>query len=94
MAKSAVTNRKNRLIDQIVPVFESLGFVIPTKAEMKAERKVAEERNKQLDAELRQARAEERAIILARRLTDLFYNEGMMDEETKAEIDEELENAA
>lgn len=94
VAKSAVTNRKNRLIDQIVPVFESLGFVIPTKAEMKAERKAAEERNKRLDSEMREAQAEERAIILARRLTDLFYNEGMLDEETKSEIDDELENAA
>ncbi len=94
VAKSAVTNRKNRLIEQIIPVFENLGFVIPTKAEMKAEKKSVTERNNRLDAELREAQSEERAIMLAHRLTDIFYSEGLMDEETKAEIDEELENAA
>jgi len=92
--KSAITNRKNRLIAQIVPVFENLGFVIPTKAELKAEKKAAEERIERLDAELHASRNEDREIALIRRLTDIFYNEGIMDEKTKTEIDEELDEAA
>ena len=92
--KSAVANRKKRLIEQIVPVFESLGFIIPTKEELAAEKKAAEERADRLKKELSAKRKEEREMKLIRRLTEIFYSGGLLDEATKVEIDEELDEVA
>lgn len=94
VGKSAITNRKNRLIAQIVPVFENLGFPIPTKAELKAEKKAADMRTAAIEKAEQERRADKRELRLIRGLTDVFYKEGFMDEEAMESIREEIDEAA
>ena len=94
VGKSAITNRKNRLIASVVPVFENLGFPIPTKAELKAEKKAAEQRIAAMEKQEQVRRAEEREVRLIRGLTEVFYHEGLMDKETMELIRDEIDEAA
>jgi len=94
VGKSAISNRKNRLIAEVIPVFENLGFPIPTKAELKAEKKAAEMRSAAIDREEQERREEEQELRLIHGLAEVFYKEGFMDKEVMENIKEEIEEAA
>lgn len=51
VGSSAVTNRKNRLLKSMRDILIALGFIVPSKAELKAEKAAAEERNQRIDTE-------------------------------------------
>ena len=94
VGKSAIANRKNRLIAEVIPVFENLGFLIPTKAELKAEKKAAERRAAAAEKQERERRADERELHLIHALTEKFYQEGFIDADIRDQIEEEIDEAA
>lgn len=98
VGESAITNRKNRLIAEVGKVFKALGFLVPSKAEVKAEEKAYQERMvgwqthlAEIDGEKRK---EERETDLIRQLAKVFYENGCLDDVEMDEINEELDSAA
>ncbi len=94
VGKSAITNRKNRLVNSIRDILLALGYVAPSKAELKAERKASEEREQRIAAAIQMQREDEMELIMARTLTALFYSEGVLDNDAVAQIEKELDEAA
>ena len=94
VGESAISNRKNRIIIQIRSILTSLGYIVPTKAELKAEKQAAQEREDRLEQSISIQRADERDRALAHRLTALFYQEGFVDQATMEKIEKEIEEAA
>lgn len=83
VGKSAIANRRNRLIEEVIQVFKNLGFPIPTKAELKAEKKAAAQRATATEKQEKEQRADERERRLIRDLAEKLYQEGIIDAETK-----------
>ena len=94
VGSSAVTNRKNRLLKSMRDILIALGFIVPSKAELKAEKAAAEERNQRIDTEYSRQRKEAQEMELARQLTVLFYQENIPDRKALNEIEKELDDAA
>lgn len=94
VGKSAVSNRKNRLISDITKALIANGYTVPTKAELKAEKQAAQAREDRLEQSMSIQRADERDRALAHRLTALFYQEGFVDQATMEKIEKEIEDAA
>ena len=94
VGKSAISNRKNRLIQKMSDIFTALGYVVPTKAELKAEKKAVLEREERLEQAMVKQREEERDKQLVREMITLFYNEGFTDRTTLERIERELDEAA
>ena len=94
VGSSAITNRKNRLLKSMRDILVALGFVVPSKAELKAEKAAAAERNQRIDTEYSRQRKEAQEMELARQLTVLFYQEDILDGKALKEIEKELDDAA
>ena len=94
VGSSAITNRKNRLLKSMRDILVALGFVVPSKAELKAEKAAAAERNQRIDTEYSRQRKEAQEMELARQLTVLFYQENIPDRKALNEIEKELDDAA
>lgn len=94
VGKSAISNRKNRLIQKMSDIFTNLGYVVPTKAELKAEKKAVLEREERLEQAMAKQREDERDKQLVREMITLFYNEGFTDKATLDRIEKELDEAA
>ena len=94
VGSSAVTNRKNRLLKSMRDILIALGFIVPSTAELKAEKAAAEERNQRIDTEYSRQRKEAQEMELARQLTVLFYQENIPDRKALNEIEKELDDAA
>lgn len=94
VGESAITNRKNRLIAEVGNVFQVLGFMVPSKAELKAEEKANQERLARLEFMEKEYRKGKREIVLIRQLAKVFYENGCLDDVKMDEINEELDSAA
>lgn len=92
--KSAITNRKNRLIAGMREILVASGFAAPTKAELKAEKNAIEKRNQHLDEAYAKELEEAKEQKLAYELTELFYREGILDQKACEQIEKEIEEAA
>ena len=91
---SAISNHRSRIISKMGQVFTELGYSVPTKKELKAEKKAAQKREEEILRIEMEERAEQKEILLLRAMTVLFYEEGMLNIEEKEQLERELDEAA
>lgn len=94
IGKSAVSNHKKRIINKMSAMFTSMGYVLPGKRELKDEKKAYDALVERIEAQERKERAEAREVMIIRGLTEMFYDEGLLDGEIKGMIEEDLYDAA
>ena len=94
VGKSAISNHNDRIIDKIGDVFREMGFQVPTKAELKAEKKAAEKRMEEIRRQQKEQHEDRLEIRLLRGVANVFYEEGMLDDEQYDFIEQGLDEAA